>query len=152
MHQGSETHVPTVPGTLQTQQQTLLGKPSKQQACPSPAGRARPRLELLPLRSSLPEGRVLYGRLSPSSSSPMRQHMPSAPGKPTWLIPPRLFLAGKPHASGSWVKLIVSPHASSPTHYPRSPELVLDNRRSPGRGSAPAPRAHSSVPTGPSPA
>lgn len=39
MHQGSETQVPTIPGTLpitkpQIQHQTLLGKPSKQQVGP----------------------------------------------------------------------------------------------------------------------
>lgn len=109
---------------------------------PSPAERAGPRLELPPLWSALPKGRVLHSHHSPSSSSPRAPDHAHRSGEANVAHPTTLVLEGKPHhAGGSCIKLISSTHASSPTRYLRSPKLVLDYCWStePWPGSAPAP-------------
>lgn len=86
----------------------------------------------------------------PPHPHPICWYVPSALGNPRCLI--FIVPVGKPHyASGSWVKLISSTCASS--HL-----IILEALSSfwtppePWLGSAPAPRAQSSIPTGPSPA
>lgn len=83
--------------------------------CPSSAERTRPRLELPPLWSTLPKGRVLRGHLSPSSSSPHPPACAKSSREANVAHPIMLVLPGKPcYTSSSWVKLKSSTHASSP--------------------------------------
>lgn len=140
-HQGSLTHIPPVLGTFPTrkpqiQQQTLLGKPSKWQVG-------------LRLSRLLQRGQTPAGAAAPLER-PAKGSGATRPPLPLLILSLHASMCQAPwgrqhgsshHASGSWVKLISSTHASSPTPYLRGPELGLDNRWSgeTWRGSAPAP-------------